>query len=872
MKRTLPALVLLICLIAGLGPVRAAEPEIRLVLDGVLLEPDAAPRIVNDRVLVPVRVIGEALGAPVSWDGATRTVTVAAPRPVVLTVGSAAATVGGERVTLDAPAQVFADRTFVPLRFIAQALGFKVGWEPDTRTVRLNAPAQPDVDVLYIERTPRISFDPLDTSYSTGLPNAGQAMIYYAHVKNWGIEPVDVLYEWRFDGQVAAIGSTTVGPDQVVQVPFPWNWEAADHDLEFVADPNGTLREVSTLNNSVSIRTNALLLGLWVEQSLYEYFHAYQHRLHDGANSFEDWAQRHVRRMNELMAKAVSPVAPQGVLDRIALDKVIVVPDGTLGFSQNLGYGQPRERDRTVDLTQAFAWVPGETRPGGHWEVLPGGPFMLNDQLLHFLTHARYHPDTYSLQLSKERRNVAIEVRVPAPDGAPLAGSPYLPEIRPGMVYFVKGQDIMTHQGHQIYDQFSAGLWNRKHHRRGRDTVQNGLDHGLYYGDLPERNRLYLHDQRGLPLAGARVQLYQAQGDGTGKWIDGVPDLSFTAGDDGQVDLPQNPFGDQDLARAGTALLRIDYDGQRFYTAVDVTAFNLEYWRGNAEIGQYRIGVDLPGTAYQVPAEAWLGSYYTGEFNEWITSRRDASLDFTWSGAPVSGVDASDYSAYWVGDFTTTEGWKRFSITAVGGVQLYLDGQLLFDQWENTELKSWTQDIYTLEGAWFTPPGRGAANPRRRLEVRYRPVPGQVGRIALSWKDQEPPEEVPAGAWRADYYHSPDLTGYITSRTITAIDLATGKLGLIAEQRNPNVGGSIRWTGDWAFAGGSYAFTGEVRGALRVQIDGQTVLDESSPTETKRITFTKALSAGKHRIEVDYARRPGEQESIVRFGWQQSLR
>ncbi|HEY5914144.1 MAG TPA: hypothetical protein VJA21_26450, partial [Verrucomicrobiae bacterium] len=95
---------------------------------------------------------------------------------------------------------------------------------------------QPDIDVLYIERTPRLAFDPNDLTYSSGLPASGQPVTYLAHVKNWGPASVTVPFEWRFDGALSQTGALTLAPLQEQTVPFPWNWESAEHTIEFRAD------------------------------------------------------------------------------------------------------------------------------------------------------------------------------------------------------------------------------------------------------------------------------------------------------------------------------------------------------------------------------------------------------------------------------------------------------------------------------------------------------------------------------------------------------------------------------------------------------------------------------------------------------------
>jgi len=200
------------------------------------------------------------------------------------------------------------------------------------------------------ERTPRLSFDPTDTTYHSGLPTNGQPVTCLAHVKNWGTNPVAVPFEWRFDGATARSGSVTLGATQAVALPFAWSWETNTHTIEFRADPDNTLAELSKLNNRRVIRSNALLVGPWVEQSLYNYFHNTQYKLLDGANSFEDWGQRMVDRWNWTMHKAAFPFAPDAFLDDLSLDEVVIVPDTALPLAGGSAGNDPDSRDRTVDM------------------------------------------------------------------------------------------------------------------------------------------------------------------------------------------------------------------------------------------------------------------------------------------------------------------------------------------------------------------------------------------------------------------------------------------------------------------------------------------------------------------------------------------
>lgn len=93
------------------------------------------PYIENDTTLIPIRAIAEGLGLEVSWDGEARTVGIKGRVDISLTVDSDFAEVNGESVTLDVPARISEDRTFVPLRFVSESMKAEVNWEEETRTI-----------------------------------------------------------------------------------------------------------------------------------------------------------------------------------------------------------------------------------------------------------------------------------------------------------------------------------------------------------------------------------------------------------------------------------------------------------------------------------------------------------------------------------------------------------------------------------------------------------------------------------------------------------------------------------------------------------------------------------------------------------------
>lgn len=108
---------------------------VNVVLDGEKLNLDPSPRLINGRVLVPVRDIFEALGAKVSWEPTTKTVTATRDdKTVKLRPLDMVARVNDEEAILDVPAFIIQNKTFVPLRFVSEALDAGIVWDDTTKT------------------------------------------------------------------------------------------------------------------------------------------------------------------------------------------------------------------------------------------------------------------------------------------------------------------------------------------------------------------------------------------------------------------------------------------------------------------------------------------------------------------------------------------------------------------------------------------------------------------------------------------------------------------------------------------------------------------------------------------------------------------
>lgn len=118
------------------------EPSsLSLVVNGCEVFSDTAPYVdANSRTMVPLRLISEALGMKVGWEGSTRTVTIGeGSAKLSLKIGSSKITKdNGKVITIDTAAVIKNGRAMVPVRAIVELSGANVKWEGSTRTVQIS--------------------------------------------------------------------------------------------------------------------------------------------------------------------------------------------------------------------------------------------------------------------------------------------------------------------------------------------------------------------------------------------------------------------------------------------------------------------------------------------------------------------------------------------------------------------------------------------------------------------------------------------------------------------------------------------------------------------------------------------------------------
>lgn len=157
-KRILAAL-LSVAVFAATVPLvmmNGSAETITVEMDGVPVEFDVEPQIINGRTMVPLRKIFEEVGALVKWDGETQSIKAKkSSKTVELAVDSAEMTIDKgktdengnavvETVTLDTPTQMVSDRTLVPLRAVSEAFGLDVEWNEKEKKVSITSKSDED--------------------------------------------------------------------------------------------------------------------------------------------------------------------------------------------------------------------------------------------------------------------------------------------------------------------------------------------------------------------------------------------------------------------------------------------------------------------------------------------------------------------------------------------------------------------------------------------------------------------------------------------------------------------------------------------------------------------------------------------------------
>lgn len=314
-QRLLISIILAVCLVFALGSAGAgaAQSDVNVVVDGEpVVFPDQGAFLDADagRTFVPIRFVSEALGAEVSWDGDTQTVEVTfEDLAVTMPVGSSQAIVDGKNVALDAPALLQNQRVMVPLRFVSEALGRTVDWNAVERTVTITT--KPFIRLA-------TTIGPVDAGIVETLTKLFE-------------EKTGIRVEYVGAGTGKALEMSKTGEFDLVQV------HARELEEQFVAEGYGTERIALMYNDFVIVGPAddpAGIAGLTPSEAL--------HRIMETESKFisrGDLSGTHVGEMNLWKAAGLEPAG----------DWYVVWEGGPQGNAATLRYTDEQQAYTFID-------------------------------------------------------------------------------------------------------------------------------------------------------------------------------------------------------------------------------------------------------------------------------------------------------------------------------------------------------------------------------------------------------------------------------------------------------------------------------------------------------------------------------------------
>ena len=248
----------------------------------------------------------------------------------------------------------------------------------------------------------------------------------------------------------------------------------------------------------------------------------------------------------------------------------------------------------------------------------------------------------------------------------------------------------------------------------------------------------------------------------------------------------------------------------------------------------------------------WRGEYYNNDALLYppVFVRNDTGIDFNWGqGSPGSGIPNDRFSARWTRTVAFSEGTYRFNTTSDDGVRVWLDGDLIIDQWHDTSAVTYSAE-------------RTVSSGNHALRVEYYDN-NQTATIRFWWERIDTSPSYPD--WKGEYWSNRRFEGNPTLvRNDDEIDFNWGSSA--PDDRLPRDNFAVRWTQRGEFDEGRYRFYARADDGIRVYIDNELVLDEwHDGLSNVEYAVDRDLDDDDYRIRVEYYERSGG--AMVEFGW-----
>lgn len=468
-------------------------------------------------------------------------------------------------------------------------------------------PDLPDISVRFIERLPRFTgtqveyprVDEPNGNKGDGLPvviknpnvqkwpQPGKDVTFIAHVRNAGTRPTP-RYDWAWlidgvavEGEKGAGRDSPLAPGEERTYEIAWRWQSGRHHVAFETNRDRRFAEISHKNNFIVDATDALSFHFFVQPGLYRWFS----NVKSGFDSYswDDWAQYQVQEMNRSFRDEIHPATPNGIDIRVRLDKITMLP---ADFDDPGGMHVPDGMNNTTSGWDGlWGFTDGYLKPNAEgknvYEQLPHWITGVEWSLQHELGHQLGQPDYYLLPVPA-KNNAATGVAYEPPawfqDQMMFRGN-HSHDAAIG-----RGQGVWD-SGYRLWGEHAARAFNRD------GNLRRGF-FGSFMVDIPERNAFVVLDEKMEPIAGAKVELFTAIGDGytNGKFA-AKPDHSGLTDAEGSWELRGSPWRVllNWTNNGGLQFVVTTKDGTRRVGFLNITHLNLAHWTGQKRAARHYV-------------------------------------------------------------------------------------------------------------------------------------------------------------------------------------------------------------------------------------------------------------------------------------------
>jgi hypothetical protein len=249
---------------------------------------------------------------------------------------------------------------------------------------------------------------------------------------------------------------------------------------------------------------------------------------------------------------------------------------------------------------------------------------------------------------------------------------------------------------------------------------------------------------------------------------------------------------------------------------------------------------------------AWEVTYWN---NRWLTGapalrRSEIGLNHEWGdGSPDPSVQPDGFSARWTRYVYLTEGLYRFTVTSDDGIRLWVDGDLVVDDWTDHATKTVRVDRRLETGHYW-------------IVVEYYENQG-VAVAKVIWEHAGAPIQ----AWRGEYFNNVELAG----PPVLVRDDAEINFDWYRGSPAPGVVGSdrfsVRWSRQLEFTAGTYRFSVLVDDGARLWVNGHLLIDTWQEQAASTYTGELYLPGGLTSIKMEYFENKGE--AVSKLSWKQ---